>query len=205
MAMALGVASLPAQALAGVRAKAVRGGSSLTIVGDSKANDVAVILNDAGDAIEVSSGGQPVGSFADGPVESIRVRLGGGDDFANLNADPAVAMVVSGGPGDDTVSGQVSNDGFRSVEHVVTFVALINNGGSLGYNCRKGVCECDKSIENDCELMSWECTWASLPDFSTCLKGWLTTHCECKQSAIVRDPGLIFLPIVNINGGILTR
>jgi hypothetical protein len=61
--------------------------------------------------------------------------------------------------------------------------ALQRGGGGmrLGYTCSNGVCECDKSIENDCEDMSGVCTDASLDDLIACIDGWLTTHCTCTQ------------------------
>jgi hypothetical protein len=54
-------------------------------------------------------------------------------------------------------------------------------GGRVGYSCTNGVCECDKSIENDCENMSGVCTDGSIDALIACIDGWATTHCTCTQ------------------------
>jgi hypothetical protein len=68
----------------------------------------------------------------------------------------------------------------------------------LGYSCKNGVCECDKSIENDCEDMSAECTEESLDSLITCIDGWLTTHCDCTQAFVAPKPKF---PVVAPIGG----
>jgi len=228
LALAVGLAGLPAAADAGVRAKSGSGGRVLTIVGDGGANEVAVTLDVVAEAIAVSAGQVPIASFPARGVESVRVRLaggadtlsvaltsggrlgvvkvdvnlGGGDDFAFLGVDPAVVLEVSGGAGDDTVSGYRSGEGYRSVEHVFQSTAQINNGGGLGFRCSGGTCTCDKSIENDCEDMSGVCTDASIDALIGCIQGWLTTHCTCTKALVVTNPGTIFLPP---GGGVLER
>ena len=223
IALALGVAGLPATGLAAVHAKAGANGRVLTIVGDRAANEVAVTLNVVDETIEVRSGAAKLAMVAARPVASIRVRLGGGadslsvdlasggrlnvraldvnlgggDDFAFLGVDPAVVFRVSGGAGDDAASGPPSGSAYRSVEHVSTYIAQINNGGGpggLSYSCSNGTCTCDKGIENDCEDMSGVCTDGSLDGLISCIDGWLTTHCTCTKALVVHDPGGTFLP-----------
>jgi len=232
IAVALAVAIVPTQAHAGVKAMAAGSGRTLTIVGDGEANEIAVLLD--GSAIEVSAGGVPVGSFAAAPVQTVKIRLGGGsdslsvqlasggalgvrmlnvnlgagDDFAAIHADPAVAAIVVGASGEDTVSSQGSTDGYSSVENVMTWTALVNNGGGpsggLGFSCTNGECTCDKSIENDCEDMTAVCTDATVDGVITCINGWLTTHCTCTKALVVGNPGGggVFQPI---DGGALSR
>jgi hypothetical protein len=183
MTLALAVACLPAPAFAAVQIKASASGRVLTIAGDRAADEVVVEFSAARDAIEVSANAIPLGSFAAGPLESIRVRLGGGDDslsvqlasggllglrtlsvnlgggddFAHLDVDPGVFRTVIGGSGEDTVSGR-SDVGLRAVENFVTPTALISNGGtSLDYTCHivggEKECLCDPSNPPDCLLM----------------------------------------------------
>ena len=66
-------------------------------------------------------------------------------------------------------------------------------GGSRGYTCKNGSCECDKSIENDCEDMSGVCTDATVDALINCINGWLTTHCSCTKALKVRGtrPGRV--------------
>jgi hypothetical protein len=54
-----------------------------------------------------------------------------------------------------------------------------NNKKSLGFTCTGTSCECDKSIENDCENMSGVCSDATVDALITCIGGWATTHCVC--------------------------
>jgi hypothetical protein len=67
--------------------------------------------------------------------------------------------------------------------------ALLRGGSNqqrLGYSCTSGTCTCDKSIENDCDDMTAVCTAGTVDGVITCINGWLTTHCTCKQ-----DTGLV--------------
>jgi hypothetical protein len=232
MTLALAVASLPALSFGSVQAKASQDGRTLTIVGDGEANDVAVVLA-AGDALEVSDGGVPIGAFSPDAVEAISIRLGGGadslavllsaqnhlrnlrrvsvrlgagDDVAVIEVNPGVQVSVSGGKGHDVVSGAESapSAAFRSVDRE-SFEASPKlfrggRGGGLGYSCTNGTCTCDKSVENDCEDMSAECTDATVDALINCINGWLTTHCTCTKRAAVRGslPGRISIPV---NGG----
>lgn len=88
IAVALAVAIVPTQAHAGVKAMAAGSGRTLTIVGDGEANEIAVLLD--GSAIEVSAGGVPVGSFAAAPVQTVKIRLGGGATPCPYSSPPAV-------------------------------------------------------------------------------------------------------------------
>ena len=56
LALALGVAGLPATGMAAVRAKSGANGRILTIVGDRNANEVAVTLNVVDETIDVTAG-----------------------------------------------------------------------------------------------------------------------------------------------------
>jgi len=61
-----------------------------------------------------------------------------------------------------------------------------NNKQKLGFTCTGGSCECDKSIENDCEDMTAVCSGGTVDGVITCINGWLTTHCSC-----TKDMGLV--------------
>jgi hypothetical protein len=227
MALALAVASLPATAFAAVKIKASASGRVLTIVGNRAADDVLVAVTPEADAIAVSANGEILGGFVAGSIDSIRIRLGGGsdslsvdlasggrlglrtlsvnlgggDDYAILGVDPAVILTVSGGPGDDTVSGSGSTADFRSVEHVVSWTALIGGGGgSLGYECKIDIdgtryCVCDASKSWDCWNMfvdKCDLSPETAEDLSRCLKGTITTHCTCTPRAALVGGGPIF-------------
>lgn len=68
--------------------------------------------------------------------------------------------------------------------------ALVRGGSNhqrLGYSCTGNSCECDKSIENDCEDMTGVCTDGTVDAVIACINGWLTTHCVCtKATGLVR-------------------
>jgi hypothetical protein len=138
-------------------------------------------------------------------LEELSVDLGPGDEFALVHADPGVPVSVTGGAGQDTTSGPRRPDTVRSVENVLVWTALVNDGGGprLGYSCSNGTCTCDKSIENDCEDMSGVCTDASIDDLIRCIDGWLTTHCTCKKMLTVRPRPI--LPTPPVFPGVLTR
>jgi hypothetical protein len=67
-------------------------------------------------------------------------------------------------------------------------------GGKLGFSCSKGVCTCDKSIENDCEDMSAVCTEDTLGGLIQCIDGWLTTDCTCTQAFKSPTSGTTYTP-----------
>lgn len=83
--------------------------------------------------------------------------------------------------------------------------ALINNGGgpSTSFTCdsSRGVCECSKSIEGDCDDMRKNCT-GGLDGLDQCIKGWLTTHCTCTYSRRTA-PSLPPIQTVPV-GGVIT-
>lgn len=58
--------------------------------------------------------------------------------------------------------------------------------GGLGFSCENGTCTCSKGIEGDCDRMRKNCK--STTDLDTCIKGWLTTDCTCKEGARVQQP-----------------
>jgi hypothetical protein len=63
--------------------------------------------------------------------------------------------------------------------------ALADDGGSLslGWGCTpEGNCTCDKGVELDCELMRWSCSPDDLEKFDECVRGWGTTHCDCREA-----------------------
>lgn len=82
----------------------------------------------------------------------------------------------------------------EQAEVASTEQALARGGSNqqrLGYSCTGGICECNKSIENDCEDMTGVCTDKTVDDVINCIGGWLTTHCTCtKASAFVRPTTL---------------
>ena len=83
------------------------------------------------------------------------------------------------------VEGQDPLDPAAGEEIATRSDALINNGGGPrnGFSCDRtqGVCECNKSIEGDCDDMRKNCT-GGLEDLDKCISGWLTTHCTCTYS-----------------------
>jgi hypothetical protein len=84
MTLALALASIPTSATAAVSARTSAGGRLLAISGDAKADQVAVLLDEASGAIEVWTDTARVASFPDAEVKAIRIRLGGGDDAVAL-------------------------------------------------------------------------------------------------------------------------
>jgi hypothetical protein len=207
LALAAAGASVPPQALAAARVKATPSGRSMTIVGDRAGNEIAVRYVEASDAIQVLDRGALLGSFAAGPVESIRVRLGGGgdflkvqlasggvlglrklsvslgsgDDFADLTVDPAVELSVSGGSGEDAVRALGPIDAVRSVEQVTTAVALApGGGGSLGYTC-SGTTP-DGKTECMCDARDdWDCF---IMYFNECAPGQWEDFKRCIEGSI---------------------
>ncbi|HZR79851.1 MAG TPA: hypothetical protein VFD92_02055 [Candidatus Binatia bacterium] len=233
LALALAAASLPATASAAVKIKSSASGRVLTITGDRADDEVSVSVTPEADAIAVLANGEILGGFLAGSIESIRIRLGGGsdslsvelgsqgrlglrmvsinlgggDDYAILATDPGVVRSVSGGPGEDTVSGSGSAADFRSVEHVVSFTALVSNGGAggLGYECKTDTidgsryCVCDASDPWDCwNMFVDKCVLSpeTAEELSKCIKGTITTHCTCTPRAllIIDDPIFRFPP-----------
>ena len=102
--------------------------------------------------------------------------------FSNARLGLLLATLLSAAVGCAADTGLLE-DGAESVDVGETDQALIRGSGGprLGYSCTNGVCECDKSIENDCEDMSGVCTDGSLDDLIACIDGWLTTHCTCTK------------------------
>lgn len=227
MTLVLAIASVPAAASATVRIKASASGKVLTIVGDRADNDVLVSVTPEGDVIAVAADGEIIGGFVASSIDSIRIRLGGGsdslsvdlasqgrlglrmlsvnlgggDDYATLATDPAVIRPVSGGPGDDTVGGSGSTADFRSVENIVSWVALApGGGGTLGYECQTEIdgtrtCICDAGKSWDCWNMfvdKCDLSPKTAEDLSRCIKGTITTHCTCTPRAALAGGGPIF-------------
>ena len=86
---------------------------------------------------------------------------------------------------------QAIDDGAHTDAEIASAeAALIRGGGSggLGFTCTNGSCECDKSIENDCEDMSGVCSDDTVDDLITCINGWLTTHCTCRLARVAPRP-----------------
>lgn len=115
-----------------------------------------------------------------------------------------VALVVGGGAlgceAADMVEGQ-SDDPAAEVAAVEQALARGTGGPRAGYTCSGTTCECDKSIENDCEDMSAVCTDATVDALIACINGWLTTHCTCTK-AMVAPPKTV-RPYAAPTGGVL--
>lgn len=117
----------------------------------------------------------------------------------------AVILLLAGAAGQGCVPATAADVEQAELEQasegdVASFEAALTRGGSnqqrLGYTCSGGTCECSKAIENDCEDMTAVCTDATVGGVITCIDGWLTTHCTCKQ-----DTGLVrpTLPQLQLN------
>jgi Ca2+-binding RTX toxin-like protein len=106
--------------------ESIVGSSSLAIAGDDAVDDVTIIRGDRGYVVHGGSGnpvlrggprsggcGRDAGSIAcAGPVNSILISLGGGDDMLTVRGSvpAAVSVTAEGGPGHDWLRGGRGGD-----------------------------------------------------------------------------------------------
>lgn len=116
LALAGVVAALPAYASGGGKVRGVRAAAkhgALKVRGSDGGQNVALRLNGAGNEIQVDAGnnGSADFSFAAGDVDSIKVKLGDGNDLARIDDSNGAftgglrPTTIAGGDGNDTLLG----------------------------------------------------------------------------------------------------